>query len=441
MAMTRWRGALVTGAVLAPTIVLMISLAPRPTTAPAQPSASSPIAAAGRNLLRSSEGFDLEIPEGWLGRVDNLQTNRSVRRLVLLGNRGLEAPSQIPSTWPSVPTDRVIVELVEYIGGPPPIQPKTATEFGFPLEWQKAQELRPDGTFAVRSLIFSHVGRRLGFTVHIGPDAPAPDVARIAPLVASLRPEPIPTSGFYRSWRVIGPLDSFAVGSVTHFDAVAPNVYGFYLARGQNTIFAHTDRAFVFNGGFMNCPAAYDSSTKTFLCARSGDRWSRVGKLLTAPTPTGSDPFGLAYQEVLIKDGLLLVGGGMSGGRISEDEVVEFGDRAALPTRTVPFTRAEIVARLATITSVDPLERTVAKLVASDSLGTTLFPGLSLGSGPVWVVAFAGPVHTPQSQTSGSMGNWALFVADPVAGGVIAAMCCAGDTWPAAFDSLPDSGR
>ena len=439
--MTQWRGALVTCATLAVTILLVLSL---PAGTPAQPGAGTPALTPAprlaRDVLHSSEGFDLEIPPGWLGKVDDRQTNRSVMRRLLVGNRGLEAPELVPAAWPSVPTDRVIVELVEYFG-PPAVLQKTSTESAFPLDWQTAKDLRSDGAFAVRSLTFRHVGRALGFIVHIGPDAPAADVARLPALVASLRPESIPSSGVYRGWRVIGPVDSFALGSVTHFDAITPNPYGFFLARGKATIFAHMDRAFIFSGGFMGCSVEYDTPTKTFLCARSGDRWSRVGKLMTAQSPAGSDLFGLAYQEVLIKDGLLLVGGGMSSGRISEDEVVEFGDRAALPMRTVPFTRAEIVARLATITSVAPLERTVAKLVASDSLGITLFPGLSLQSGPVWVVAFAGPVHTPQNQTSGSMGNWALFVADPVGGGVIAAMCCAGDTWPTAFDSLPDSGR
>jgi hypothetical protein len=437
--MTRWRGAVVTCATLAVTILLVLSL---PARAPAQPGAGTPAPTPAptlaRNVLHSSEGFDLEIPSGWLGKVDDRQTNRSVMRRLLAGNHGLEAPELVPSAWPSVPTDRVIVELVEYFG-PPGVLQKTSTESAFPLDWQKAQDLRSDGAFAVRSLTFRHLGRALGFIAHIGPDAPAADVVRIPALVASLRPEPIPSSGIYRGWRVIGPVDSFALGSVTHFDAIAPNRYGFFLARGKETIFAHLDQAFVFNGGFMDCPVQYDPSTKTFVCGRSGDRWSRVGKLLTAQTPAGSDPFGLAYHEVLIKEGFLLVGGGMSGGRIIEDEAFEFGDRVNLPSRS-PFTRPEIIARLESIAAVAPIQRTAAKLVPSDALGSALFPGLTLPPGRVWVVAFSGVVHSPQGDPSASMGNWVVFVADPTGGGVITAMCCDGADWPAAFDALTDLG-
>ena len=371
--------------------------------------------------------------------------NRRTLRLLVIGNQGTALPApgnQTPSPgqppdWTQLSPHRIVLELIS-ISGPGGPRPDAAnTESSFPLDWSNARPIADgQGNVATAlSLSFQHMLRPLTLIARIGASAPPGDVAEIEGIVASLRPEPIPTFGEYQGWRVVGPLASFQIGAVTHFDSSVFRGYGFYFVRGARTVFAFLDSAYLFMGATKPCPIRYEIGSRTFVCDATGERWSRVGKQLAGP---GS--FALAYHTTFVKDGLVLVGGGASGGgRNTYDESAEFSDPSAPPVTTGSLTKAEILDRYSRLTSTTPIVRAAAKLVPSDlATISQVIRGsfVPTDTRTVWVVAFAGDVKLPGSDTS--HGRWTVFIADPRTGGVITAACCGEGDWPPGFDQLPD---
>lgn len=444
--MSRWRGA--TGTLVWLALVIGgISLA-GPRSAPStvvqpntQPLAS---AAAASPTPRHGEyhspaaGFDLQLPPGWKAAEGPGLINRRTVRLVVIGNRATDIPGStnpIGADWSQIPTESIFLEL-QYFGfpGSPPAESETA----FPLDWSRAQPGGTQGDFTISRLSFQHILRPLTLVAYVGKDAPASDIAQLNAIVSSFRPERIPSEGEYRGWTVAGRLDSFPVGAVRHFDSLAfPSAYGFYLVRGARTVFAHIDHAYLMMGATRPCAIRYEAASRMFVCDATGDRWSRVGKLLTSGDGFGS--FGLAWHSAFVKDGLVLVGGGStSGGPTQRDEAAEFNDPAAaavVPSGLVD--RRAILDRYSKVTSTTPITRSAAKLVKADVLmGSQIIPGSVLTTSPVWVIAFSGDVRIAGSGEP--FGKWTLFFADARSGGIITASCCGGGDWPPGFDALRD---
>jgi hypothetical protein len=450
--MTQWRGALATTSLLLAVIGLLGS---RPALVPEQqarsqesalPSAvrvtASPQTTAPFYTYHStSAGFDVRLPRGWAAVDSSVLFSRRSVRLLVVGNRGAPVPpsanttplpGQVPD-WTQLATDQIVLELSMLAG---PGGPSADTESSFPLDWSNARPIA-DGqgnVGAAMSLTFQHLARPLSLVARIGTHAPPSDVAEIAGIVASLTPEPIPTQGEYRGWRVIGPLASLPVGSVRHFPSTPSHAYGFHVVRGAKTVFAFLDRAYLFMAGIKPAPIRYDAATRTFICDDTGESWSRVGKQLTGP-----GHFGLAFHSTFVKDGIVLVGGGSgASSRNDHDEAAEFSDPIGPVATSGSITKAEILRRYSRITGTTPTVRAAAKLVpTSVAMVSEVVRSVVLSADipTVWIMAFAGDVRPGVGD---AVGKWMVFVADPRTGSLLTTRCCGEGDWPPGFDRLPD---
>ena len=398
------------------------------TATPATPEARVP-------LFHSASGFDVVVPPNWTA-TDRSETfnRRSTRVLVLSNGPQPQSGADGLIRWGDLPDDIAVLELTNFSF---PGLPGPSSESSFPLDWGTAQSsVGPDGALSP-GLRFQYLLQQLMLTAHYGPAASAADRDTIREIVASIRPQLIPSSGMYRGWDVVGPLSTFPVGSVRHFDN-PQYVGGFFLVRGEHSVFAHIDSAYQFMGAMKPCPIRYDALTRTFACDATADRWSRTGAQLT-----GGGLFGLAYHTAIVKDGLVLVGGGSTGGGGRPPlETDEFADPAGLPPVASSPTRAEILDRYSQITTTSPIERASAKLVTrADALASDVIRGAFIRSDidRVWVVAFSGDVRFPGG--GDVHGRWALFYVDAKTGGAITMTCCGSGDWPPGFDALPDLAR
>jgi hypothetical protein len=383
-------------------------------------------------LFHSASGFDVLVPPNWTAsdRIENFN-RRSTRLLVLSNAPQPPAGADGLIKWGDLPDNHAVLELVEFsFPGPP----GASSESSFPLDWGIAQStVGPDGALNP-ALRFQYLLQQLTLTAHYGPAASAADRDKIGEIVESIRPQPIPSSGVYRGWDVVGPLSTFPVGSVRHFNTPQSPVGGFFLVRGEHSVFAHIDRAYQFMGAMKPCPIRYDALSRTFACDATADRWSRTGAQLT-----GGGLFGLAYHTAIVKDGLVLVGGGSTGGGARPPlEAEEFADPVGLPVAISP-TRTEILDRYSQITTTSPIERASAKLVTrANALASDVIRGAAIRPDidRVWVVAFSGDVRFPGG--GDVHGRWALFYVDAKTGGAITMACCGNGDWPPGFDALPD---
>lgn len=452
--MTRWRGALATTALLAAAIAVISALPPRPLLeARQQPRASASASSAPLTTNApyytyhsTTAGFDIRLPRHWTADDQSTLVNRRTVRLLVIGNQGtsLPAPSgnqtllpgQAPE-WTQLATDRIVLELTSFSG---PGGPSADTESVFPLDWSNARPMADgQGNVATAlSLSFQQMLRPLSIVARIGTNAPLSDVAQIAGIVTSIRPEPVPTFGEYRGWRVVGPLVSLPIGTVEHYTSSAPNGYGFFLVRGSKTIFSFIDRAYQFMAAMKPCRIDYETVSRTFVCNETSERWSRVGKQLSGP-----GTFGLPFHSVFVKDGIVLVGGSSgTSSRNDYDEAEEFADPIA-PTLTASPTKAEILDRYSRLTSTTPTTRAAAKLVPAEvarSRDVVRGAFIPPETRTVWIVAFAGDVRPP-GFADNPPGRWAVFMADPQTGAVMSATCCGDGDWPPGFDLLPDLAR
>ncbi len=386
--------------------------------------------------FRAAAGFDLRLPPGWTADDRTDSVNRRSERLLVVSNNGATPPQTgAAADWSALPTDSVVLELLQF-GGPG--APGPDTESVFPLDWDRARLVTATGIRQLE-LPFQHLLRPLTLSAHLGSTASAADAERLRQLVASIRPEPIPTSGVYRRWDVLGPLDSYPVGTVRHVEALQPGGMGYFLVRGARTVMAHIDQAYLFMGAMRPCPIRYDVAARTFACDATGDRWSRTGRSLG-----GAEGFGLGWHLTFVKDGVVLVGAGSAnGGGPQPDEQAEFGDTVpSLARPAAPLSRQDVLQRYARLTSTEPIIRSAAKLVPTSQLSTLAGGALSVQarSETVWVIAFSGDVHIAGG--GASPGRWTVFVADAYTGGVLTAACCIqGGDWAPGFDALPDLAR
>jgi hypothetical protein len=450
--MFRWRGALAT-TVLLVAVIAAVSVRPvSPATERAHPQPSaSPSASASAlattapfsTYFASNVRLELRLPRGWTAEEQNALINRRTVRLIVIGNQGTNLPApagnQTPlpgrtPDWTQLASDRIVLELTTFSG---PVGPSAATESAFPLDWSNARPIA-DGqgnVAAAFALSFQTMLRPFTITARIGTGAAPSDIAEIAGIVASIRPEPIPTFGEYGGWRIIGPLASVPIGTVEHYTS---NGYGFYVVRGTKTVFSFIDRAYQFMAAMKPCPIRYEAMSRTFVCDATGERWSRVGKQLS-----GSGSFPLPFHPVFVKDGMVLVGGSRAiTSRNTYDEAEEFADPIA-PIVTATPTKAEILDRYSRLTTTAPTTRAAAKLVPADvarSRDVVRGAFIPPETRTVWIIAFAGEVRPP-GFADNPPGRWTAFMADPLTGAVMSASCCGDGDWPPGFDLLPDLAR
>jgi len=260
-------------------------------------------------------GLSLEIPAQWTWNAGAGFINRATTRYFLAANGPLTDLPVVPGNGDvdasALPAARVVVEVEAFCrlacSGP-------ATETPLPLDWSTA------APFSDRSLASGRHELALGFRWFDQPlfvfarwadDAPAGDIAAIATVVRSLRPDPAPpVSGEYRGWDGIGPLANIPVGSVTltplPAGAISPppyRTYGyapFYVVRGKQGVYAFASRAF-FN---QSCQIQYDAATDRLTCAIPGRvyEWTRFGTYL-GPEPASN----LTQHRVIVRDGAVWV--------------------------------------------------------------------------------------------------------------------------------------
>jgi hypothetical protein len=432
---TRFGAPIVTVAILTAVIAAVQLLPGRSETAKTGPT-EAPVSASTdpqSAVFHSAAGFDLVLPNGWTASDRTENFNRRSTRLLVVSN-GVQPATNSAGLldWSDLTGGDVVLELTDFSF---PGLPARETESVFPLDWRAAQSALDPGGKPAFSLRFQYLLQSLTLTAHYGPAARAADLDALGQLVASIRPQPIPSGGVYRQWDVVGPLSSFSVGSPRHFDTSQSQVGGFYLVRGQHTVFALIDHAYQFMGAMKPCPIRYDVQARTFTCDATLERWSRTGAQLT-----GGGLFGLAYHIAFVKDGLVLVGGGsMGGGGRPPDEADEFTEPIlASTTRTSP-TKSEILGRYSQITTTSPIERAAAKLVTREAAlardvirGAYIRPDIDR----VWVIAFSGDVRI--GGNSDVHGRWTVFYVDARTGGAITMACCGSGDWPPGFDTLPD---
>jgi len=425
------------GPVVVTVVVLAVAIAAMQ-VAPSQPKAMNTEALVTASpqpqtpVFHSAAGFDVVVPGGWTASDRSENLNRRSRRLMLISNGPQpQAGAAGLIKWSDLPADYVVLEVTDFSF---PGLPGAPNESSFPLDWGSAQPAPdPDGGIG-SALRVQYLLQSFTLTAHYGSAASAVDRDALSELVASIRPQPIPTSGAYGRWEVVGPLSSFAVGSVTRFQPSQSRGSAFFLVRGEHTLFAHVDQAYQFMGAMKPCPIRYDPAARTFACDATGERWSRTGAQLT-----GGGLFGLAYQVAIVKEGLVLVGGGITSGGRPPDEADEFSDPIGVPAAAISPTKNEIIGRYSQITTTSPIERASAKLVTRNvALARDVIRGAYIRPDidRVWVVAFAGDVRFPGG---GEVhGRWALFYVDAKTGGAITMSCCGSDDWPPGFDALPD---
>jgi hypothetical protein len=241
--------------------------------------------------------------------------NRATQRHFLAANGPLTDLPGLPGNGDVdasvLPRGRVVVEVESFcrMGCSGPL-----SETAFPLDWKTAAPLFARTLPADRrelAIGFRWFDQPLFVVARWADDAPAGDIAAIADVVRSIRPEPaIPATGEYRGWDGLGPLANIPVGSVTLTPLPAGAIIrppyrtyenvSFYVVRGKQNIYAFVSRP-LFD---ENCPIQYDPTADHFTCTVPGRvyEWTRFGAYL-GPEPASN----LTQHRVIVRDGQLWV--------------------------------------------------------------------------------------------------------------------------------------
>jgi hypothetical protein len=237
--------------------------------------------------------------------------NRATQRYFLAANGPLTDLPGLPGNGDvdalALPSGRVVLEVESFCrfacSGP-------TSETPLPLDWSTAAPLfgrtLPSDRHEL-AIGFRWFDRPLFIVARWADDAPAADIAAIANVARSVRPDPAPpATGEYRGWDGLGPLVNIPVGSVTFTPLptgaiIRPpyRIYDnapFYVVRGKQGIYAFASRAF-FN---QSCMIQYDTAADRLTCAIPGRvyEWTRFGTYL-GPEPASN----LTQHRVIVRDG------------------------------------------------------------------------------------------------------------------------------------------
>jgi hypothetical protein len=289
------------------------SPSPEPVSSPsAQPAARGPIPV---SVSLYERGLSLEVPARWAWNSQFASVNRGTQRYFLAANGPLTDLPGLPGNGDVdaavLPSARVVVAVESFCrlgcNGP-------ATETPLPLDWSTAAPLFDRALPSDRHELavgFRWFDEALFVVARWSDDAPAADIAAIADVVRSIRPEPAPpTTGEYRGWAGVGPLANIPDGSVTlaplPSGAVSRPPYRsydnvpFYVVRGKQGIYAFRSRAFFDE----RCLIQYESAADRFACTVPGHsyEWTRFGRYL-GPEPASD----LTQHRVIVRDGQVWV--------------------------------------------------------------------------------------------------------------------------------------
>ena len=408
---------------------------PSPSVAVARPSATAAQTTAARTpsptlVLLPGErdvhasAFHFAVPQAWAGSQVPKTVDRATLRYAWAASRGAEPPDPSAS-WAPVPGDTVVIELWEQVSPP---EGAEVRDTPVPTSWSAAERSTRDG-FEVRRVRFRYALHPFVLVAHIGRDATPADRAAIDRTLASLTPDPVPDTGAYLDLFVVGTVADVAVGAVKHVDVgVPPAKFGMFVARGTRSLFAYWDEALVGYGPLRPCALRYD--VPTFVCDRTGDRWTRVGTPLTLDVQ-----FALAWAPVTVIDGLILIKPSRNTGPLDRSEVAEFGG-GVVSVPSAPATRDDIVARTKGLSSAGG--DAAAKLVSGADLARSgLLPGLQPPD-RLWLGLSSGEIRLQGSNDL--LGRWSLLAFD-LNGKLLGASCCGPGDRPPGFDALPDLAR
>lgn len=313
---------LIPTALTAVVLVVTIAAAQLVPASAARPGAGSPAPSAPSALAfhSAAAGLDMTLPPGWRGADREEYFNRASLRLAVIANGPLPA-SPGPDRYLIPDESTVALEILQFVG------PGSGLigfdgDTTFPLDWSTAIPATDPSGAPIRLLTFIHLGGTFAIRAHLSTLASQAERDQIAGIVASIRAEPIPPSGQYHGWEVLGSLATFPIGAVRHYDRPPNEIGGYYVVRGQHHFFALVDKAYEMMGGRQPCPIHYDDRTRLFVCDATGDSWDRTGAVVK-----GDGPFGLAYHPIYVKDGYVLLNvGTIGGGGIFSKAADEFPD-------------------------------------------------------------------------------------------------------------------
>ena len=295
---------------------------------PAILSEETPAATAGpqqtaTRFRSASGGFSLTLPASWSGQADDRILNRVDRRLFLISNGPLDT-SQIATSaepggdWSLVPATRIVLELRERAGGPPPEVPTASVDqASVPPQWSTATA-GTDGSFATLSLRFGYLWGSMEWLAHVGPSAPQTDREALAAIAASIRFDDLPLRGNLPEARafVAGSVGDFPLGSTTLFKPGTDGpAQSFYLVRGAHHFFAIANQAYLGFGTQPPCTIRYDSAQRSFVCDATGDRWDEFGVRIA-----GDHQLDLGWLGVIVRADRVVVGGALVAGPRQVDE-------------------------------------------------------------------------------------------------------------------------
>jgi hypothetical protein len=291
---------------------------PSPSLPPVPPPSQQPGAArtsADVKVNLYEHGLSLEIPARWTWNAGVGYLNRATSRYFIAANGPLTDLPVMPGNGDVdaavLPAGRVVVAVEQFCRlacqGP-------TTETPLPLDWGTAASFfgrtLPSDRHEL-SLAFRLFDQPLFIVARWADDAPAADIAAIAEMVRSIRPDPAPpVTGEFRGWDGIGPLANIPVGSVTLTPLPAGAIIRppyrtydnapFYVVRGKQGIYAFASRAF-FN---QSCEIQYDAAADRLTCAIPGRvyEWTRFGTYL-GPEPASN----LTQHRVIVRDGQVWV--------------------------------------------------------------------------------------------------------------------------------------
>jgi len=283
------------------------SALPTPTIAP------SPTQRITQRIVSLGQGLVVDVPVAWdlkgAGYV-----NRATQRQLLAANGDVSTLPTVPNNGDvdtaALPNGRVTVEVESFCGlacqGP-------VDETPLPLDWSLATPRLRDlpADRHELGLGFRWFDRPLMIVARWADGAPPADVAAIADLVRSVRPERTPpATGEYDGWAGVGPLDAIPVGTV-RFEPLPDGAIvrqpfrlwdnvPYFLVRGKVHLLAFTSRPLQ----DQRCDIHYDAASDHFACGVDGRsyEWTRFGRYL------GSEPQSdLAQHRVIVRDGMVWV--------------------------------------------------------------------------------------------------------------------------------------
>ncbi|HAF11197.1 MAG TPA: hypothetical protein DCK98_14095 [Chloroflexi bacterium] len=283
--------------------------APSPSSSPQ----AQPIARVSLRSVGLENGLTVDVPVGWsLTGVGSV--NRATERLLLAGNTDVVSLPTIPNNGDldvgALPSGSVTVEVESFCSmfcaGP-------ADETPLPLDWSAAVPFRgsqPPGRHEL-ALSFRWFDRPLFLVARWVDDAPASDIAAIADIARSVRPDPKPpATGEFNGWAGLGPLESIPLGTVRlvplPVGAIIRPAYRtwdnepFFIVHEPTGVLAFSSKPLV----DRRCVVAFDAPTDRFTCSVDGRTfaWTRRGSYL-GPEPASD----MRPMTVIVRDGSVWV--------------------------------------------------------------------------------------------------------------------------------------